>query len=97
MATEDVPSQGMICCGLCEAWSISVLRLLTKPCTGQRNAELNRPTRQTAWCQLVKIEWHSDTLVLPKGPLCRRFVKLFRVLHTELTAHIHATRFVNMS
>ena len=32
-----------------------------------------------------------------EGPLCRRFVKFFRVLHTELTAHIHATRSVNMS
>ena len=32
-----------------------------------------------------------------EGPLCRRFVNFFRVLHTELTVHIHATRFVHMS
>ena len=42
MATEDVPWQGIIFCGLWGAWSISVLRLLTKPCTGhlKRRTEL---------------------------------------------------------
>ena len=32
-----------------------------------------------------------------EGPLGRRFVKFFLVLRADLTAHIHATRFVNMS
>ena len=32
-----------------------------------------------------------------EGPLGRRFVKFFLVLRADLTAHIHATRFVHMS
>ena len=32
-----------------------------------------------------------------EGPLGRRFVKFFLVLRTDLTAHIHATRFVHVS
>ena len=57
MATEDVPLQGIIVCGLCEAWSISVLRLLTKPCTGQ----LKRRT-ELAHHQIVR--WSGPALVV---------------------------------
>ena len=57
MATEDVPLQGIIFCGLCEAWSISVLRLLKKPCTGQ----LKRRT-EVAHHQIVR--WSGPAIHL---------------------------------
>ena len=43
------------------------------------------------------MESQSDTFALPRVLLAERFVKLVRVFRTDLTAHIHVTRFVNMS
>ena len=44
-----------------------------------------------------KMEWFSDTLVLSRVLLAVASSSFFLVLHTEWTAHIHATRFVHMS
>ena len=75
-------SQGMICCGLCEAWSISVLRLLTKPCTGQLKRRTESAHATNCMVPTRKNGVAQRHTCASEGPLCRRFVKFF-VCYTQ--------------
>ena len=68
-----------------------------KPCTGQlkrRTEPVHEKNCMVSKSQNGVAQRHTCS---SEGPLCCRLVKFFRVLRTDLTAHIHATRFVNRS